>query len=103
MSDINAELKELLSGFLPTYEYQIPAGLNFCASGLPYWTIDVGAFFVKRGNFWYWDGEFNDTTADMGYRELFTRWYQWAAFLPVFRVHGTDCRRELWNFIGIGI
>lgn len=81
-----------------TFRNQIPAGLNFCASGLPYWTIDVGAFFVKRGNFWYWDGEFNDTTADMGYRELFTRWYQWAAFLPVFRVHGTDCRRELWNF-----
>ncbi|MBP5265088.1 MAG: DUF5110 domain-containing protein, partial [Lachnospiraceae bacterium] len=30
--------------------------------------------------------------------ELFTRWFQWGAFLPVFRVHGTDFRRELWEF-----
>ena len=32
-----------------TYRKQITAGLNFCASGLPYWTLDIGAFFVKRG------------------------------------------------------
>ncbi len=81
-----------------TLKKQIPAGLNFSASGLPYWSIDIGAFFVKRGNFWYWDGAYDETSEDMGYRELFTRWYQWGAFLPVFRVHGTDCRREMWNF-----
>lgn len=81
-----------------TLKKQIAAGLNFCASGLPYWTVDIGAFFVKHGDLWYWKGEYNDTTKNAGYRELFVRWYQWGAFLPIFRGHGTDCRRELWMF-----
>lgn len=81
-----------------TLRRQIGAGLNFCASGLPYWTTDIGAFFVKRGMFWYWRGDFPKCAEDLGYREFFTRWYQWAAFLPVFRGHGTDCRRELWYY-----
>ena len=79
-----------------TLKRQIGAGLNFCASGLPYWTTDIGAFFVKRGVNWYWRGDFPKCFDDLGYREFFVRWYQWAAFLPVFRGHGTDCRRELW-------
>ena len=81
-----------------TLRKQIAAGLGFCASGHPYWTVDIGAFFVRRGKIWYWKGDFPDAEKDAGYCELFTRWYQWAAFLPVFRGHGTDCRRELWNF-----
>lgn len=80
-----------------TLKRQISSGLNFCASGQPYWTTDIGAFFVKRGEPWYWRGEFEKCFDDLGYRELFTRWYQWGTFLPIFRVHGTDCRRELWN------
>lgn len=83
-----------------TLRRQIPAGLNFCASGFPYWTADIGAFFVKRGDYWYWDGEYDDTVEDPAYLELYTRWYQWCCFLPIFRGHGTDCRRELWNFKG---
>ena len=81
-----------------TLRKQIAAGLHFCASGLPFWTTDIGAFFVKRGNVWYWKGDYDQGTEDLGYRELFVRWYQWGCFLPVFRGHGTDCRRELWNF-----
>lgn len=81
-----------------TFRKQIAAGLHFCASGLPYWTVDSGAFFVKRGNMWYWKGDYDQTVEDLGYRELFVRWFQWAAFLPVFRGHGTDCKRELWQF-----
>ena len=81
-----------------TLRRQIAAGLHFCASGLPYWTVDIGAFFVKKGNTWFWKGDYDKTTEDLGYRELFVRWFQWAAFLPVFRGHGTDCRRELWQF-----
>ncbi len=81
-----------------TFRRQIAAGLHFCASGLPYWTVDIGAFFVKNGTQWFWKGDYDKGTEDLGYCELFTRWYQWGAFLPVFRGHGTEVRRELWNF-----
>ena len=83
-----------------TYRDQIAIGLHFSASGLPFWTMDIGAFFVKKAGTWYWDGKYDDTTDNPGYCELYTRWYQFAAFLPMFRAHGTDCRRELWNFKG---
>lgn len=85
-----------------TLKNQIAAGLNFCASGLPYWTLDIGAFFVKKGEPWYWDGAFAGGAQDPGYRELYTRWLQYGAFLPIFRSHGTDCAREPWNFGGEG-
>lgn len=81
-----------------TYRKQIAAGLNFCASGMPYWTMDIGAFFVKNSFNWYWKGDYDNTVSDPAYRELYVRWYQWGAFLPVFRGHGTDCRREPWAF-----
>ena len=35
---------------------------------------------------------------DLGYRELFVRWFQYGAFLPMFRAHGTDTPREIWRF-----
>lgn len=81
-----------------TLRDQIPAGLNFCASGLPFWTLDIGAFFVKQGTQWFWNGDFEDPDKDPGYRELLVRWFQLGAFLPVFRSHGTDVRREPWHF-----
>ena len=55
---------------------QIPAGLNFSLSGLPYWTTDIGGFV--------WGDP-----ADLAYRELFVRWFQYGTFCPIFRVHGT--------------
>ena len=87
-----------ISASWETLKRQIAAGLNFCASGLPYWTVDIGAFFVKNGLQWFWDGKYDQGPKDPAYCELFTRWYQWGAFLPIFRGHGTDFRRELWEF-----
>lgn len=81
-----------------TLKNQITAGLNFCVTGMPYWTLDIGAFFVKPGHMWFWDGDYEEGCKDLGYRELYTRWYQYGAFLPVFRSHGTDTRREIWNY-----
>ena len=81
-----------------TLKKQIPSGLNFCATGFPYWTVDIGAFFVKKGVQWFWNGEYDLGLDDLGYRELFVRWYQYGAFLPIFRSHGTDVRREIWHF-----
>jgi alpha-D-xyloside xylohydrolase len=41
----------------------------------------------------------NDTgSKDFGFWELYTRWLQYAAFLPMLRSHGTDVPREIWRF-----
>jgi alpha-D-xyloside xylohydrolase len=67
---------------------QIPAGLSFSISGIPYWTTDIGAFSV----------DYPGGNANLQYRELFTRWYQFGTFCPVFRVHGSNTPREIWFF-----
>jgi alpha-D-xyloside xylohydrolase len=82
-----------------TLRRQIADGLNFCATGLPYWTTDIGGFFVKNDpNLWFWNGDFELGVEDMGYRELYVRWFQYAVFLPMLRAHGTDTPREPWHF-----
>lgn len=74
------------------YKNQIPAGLNFCMSGLPYWSNDIGGFHVRRY------GGFPEGAKDSGYRELYVRWFQYGTFNPIFRSHGTDTPREPWQF-----
>lgn len=82
-----------------TLRRQIPAGLNFSVTGMPYWTLDIGAFFVKtKPEQWFWCGDYDGGVADLGYRELYVRWFQFGAFLPMFRAHGTDTPREIWRF-----
>lgn len=81
-----------------TLKKQIPAGLNFCITGEPYWTMDIGAFFVKKKEQWFWAGEYENGYEDMGYKELYLRWFQYGTFLPMFRSHGTDTPREVWKF-----
>jgi len=77
------------------FKKQIPAGLNFCSTGIPYWTTDIGAFFITpRGD----DGGFDRGTLDDEYKELYLRWFQFGAFCPMFRSHGTDYPREVWRF-----
>jgi len=68
---------------------QVAAGINFGMTGIPYWTTDIGAFTVVG----YPRGHVNPA-----YRELFTRWFQWGAFCPIFRVHGATTPREMWRF-----
>jgi alpha-D-xyloside xylohydrolase len=82
-----------------TLRRQISDGLNFCATGMPYWTTDVGAFFVsRRPDAWFWAGDFDAGVDDLGYRELYLRWFQYGAWLPMLRAHGTDTPREIWRF-----
>ncbi|MBO4338147.1 MAG: DUF5110 domain-containing protein, partial [Lachnospiraceae bacterium] len=95
-----------------TLRRQITEGLNMGLSGYPYWTLDIGGFFTvgrewkKRGcgcnndptPKWFWTGEYDDGIKDRGYCELYVRWLQMGAFLPMFRSHGTDTPREIWNF-----
>ncbi len=88
-----------ISATWDTLRRQIADGLNFCATGMPYWTVDIGAFFVKNDpDLWFWSGDYDLGVDDMGYRELYVRWFQYGVFLPMFRSHGTDTPRELWRF-----
>ncbi len=71
-----------------TFRRQIPAGLNYSVSGLPYWTTDIGGFV-------------DASPSDPAYRELYIRWFQFGAFCPVFRAHGTRYNpdaNELWSY-----
>lgn len=78
---------------------QIPAGLNYMATGNPYWTMDVGSFFVVNDHHrWFYTGEFPGGVDDDGYKEYYTRMFQWGTFLPMLRSHGTNTPREIWRF-----
>ena len=76
-----------ISSDFQSFKRQIPAGLNFSLSGLPYWTTDIGGFVLGR-------------PADPAYRELFVRWFEYGTFCPIFRVHGTRApnENELWSY-----
>ncbi len=58
---------------------QVPQGINACASGIPYWTSDIGGYHLG------W--KVPDWT-DPDKREMFVRWFQFGSFCPVFRIHG---------------
>ena len=51
---------------------------------------------------WFCTGEYEDGVDDMGYREFYTRWFQYGALLSILRVHGTDIRREIGTFSDVG-
>lgn len=69
---------------------QISAGLNFSLSGLPWWTMDAGGFSVEKRF------EKPNTADTREWKELMTRWYQFAAFVPIFRSHGQFPFREIY-------
>ena len=70
-----------------SFRRQVPAGLNFALSGIPYWTTDIGGFVFG-------------SPTDPAFRELFIRWFQYATFNPILRVHGTrnPDENELWSY-----
>jgi alpha-D-xyloside xylohydrolase len=70
-----------------TFRRQIPAGLNYSVSGLPYWTTDIGGFVSANPD-------------DPAYRELYIRWFQFGTFCPIFRAHGTRTtnQNEIWSY-----
>lgn len=95
-----------------TMKAQITEGIQMGLSGYPYWTLDIGAFFTVHENWkhrgcrannnpnmiWFWNGDYEEGVDDLGYREIYTRWLEFGTFLPIFRSHGTDTPREIWNF-----
>lgn len=82
-----------------SFRQQIPSGLNYMATGNPYWTVDVGSFFTKNdGRRWFYTGEFQTGVDDEAYRDYYVRMFQWGTFLPMLRSHGSDTPREIWRF-----
>ena len=77
-----------ITGTWDVLAHQVTNGLSVSLSGIPYWTTDIGGFFVN-----YPGGVDNPE-----YRELYTRWFEWGAFCPIFRSHGTSISREMWRF-----
>jgi alpha-D-xyloside xylohydrolase len=88
-----------------TLKRQIPTGLDFAASGITYWSNDTGGWQ-------YLPGEHHpahnplldpaDARQTVGgyddYPELYTRWFQYATFLPIFRAHGSRPANEVWSY-----
>ena len=87
-----------------TYKRQIPTGLDFTASGIAYWSNDTGG--------WQWLPrehhpahppllDPSDAREVVGgyddYPELYTRWFQYATFLPIMRTHGSRKENEVWS------
>ena len=79
-------------------EKQVAEAVRVSCSGISWWTLDIGGFFVDRKGPWFWRGDYPDGVRDPAYRELYIRWFQFGAMLPVFRSHGTDTPREPWAF-----
>ncbi len=77
-----------IAGNWVTLRRQIPAGLNFCLTGIPYWTTDCGGFWHPAGQY-----------ASADYNELLARWFEWSTFCPVLRIHGGATETEMWKWL----
>ena len=94
-----------ISGNWDTLKRQVPTGINFVASGMPYWSTDIGGWQYlpsvhkpdrtplldpsdARGNIGHYDD----------YPELYVRWFEYGAFQPNFRSHGSRPQNEVWSY-----
>jgi alpha-glucosidase/alpha-D-xyloside xylohydrolase len=67
-----------------TLKTHVPIAINTALTGIPLWGTDIGGFVPTR-----------ELTG-----ELFVRWFQFAAFCPLFRAHGRTWKLRLpwgWN------
>jgi alpha-D-xyloside xylohydrolase len=88
-----------------TLKRQIPTGLDFTASGMAYWTNDIGGWqYLPQEHHPLHPPllDPSDARANVGgyddYPELYTRWFEYAAFLPIFRAHGSRTYNEVWSY-----
>ena len=94
-----------ISGNWDTLKRQVPTGINFVASGMPYWSTDIGGWQYlpayhkpvrpplldpsdARENIGHYDD----------YPELYVRWFEYGAFQPNFRSHGSRPHNEVWSY-----
>jgi alpha-D-xyloside xylohydrolase len=88
-----------------TLKRQVPAGLDFTASGFPYWSNDIGGFQYLPDEHHPAHPPLLDPTDARDnvrgyddYPELYTRWFEYGAFLPIFRTHGSRLYNEVWTY-----
>jgi alpha-D-xyloside xylohydrolase len=88
-----------------TLKRQIPTGLDFAASGLTYWANDTGGWQYLPAEHHPAHAPLldpSDARDNVGgyddYPELYTRWFQYAAFQPIFRTHGSRSANEVWSY-----
>lgn len=88
-----------------TYKRQIPTGLDFAASGFAYWSNDTGGWQWLPGKHVPAHPPLLDPSDARGvvggyddYPELYTRWFQYATFLPIMRTHGSRTANEVWSY-----
>ena len=67
------------SGDVPStfesFREQLQCGLNMGLAGIPWWTTDIGGFMT-------------DDVNDPDFRQLLIRWYEFAVYSAVLRMHG---------------
>ena len=73
---------------------QVPAGLSFTLTGNPNFNTDIGGFFCSSYN----TSGPASAPRNPQFQELYVRWMQYGLFCPVFRSHGADAPREIWQF-----
>ena len=73
---------------------QVPAGLSFTLTGNPNFNTDIGGFFCGSYN----TKGSGSAPKNPQFQELYVRWMQYGLFCPVFRSHGADAPREIWQF-----
>ncbi len=73
---------------------QVPAGLSFSLTGNPNFNTDIGGFFCNSYN----TMGAGSAPKNPQFQELYVRWMQYGLFCPVFRSHGADAPREIWQF-----
>ena len=73
---------------------QLPAGLSFSLTGNPNFNTDIGGFFCGSYN----TKGSGSAPQNPQFQELYVRWMQYGLFCPVFRSHGADAPREIWQF-----
>jgi alpha-D-xyloside xylohydrolase len=92
-----------------TLKRQVPTGLNFVASGMPYWSTDIGGWQYLPGSHKAERPVLIDTRdaasdakENVGnyedYAELYVRWFEYGTFQPTMRAHGSRKENEVWSY-----
>ena len=87
---------------------QVAAGVNTGIAGMPNWSFDIGGFTPEDK--YRWGGKngaaynVNDLRPELvtDWQELNVRWFQFGAFVPLFRSHGQSPYREIFSLANEG-